>query len=104
MDEIPWYARGVAAGMAAAGAIGLALNHFMTESHDTANLFILAIGPVGIFLGIGGSIEPRILWSLGKYGQHLPAIYKVIGFTLGLLGVLTTLALVFGVYSFGPRT
>jgi hypothetical protein len=102
VNTIPPYARFVALGMAVAAAIGLLLNHFLVSSQNAGSLVILAIGPLGLFLGVGGAIEPKILWSMGKYGADLPAIYKVIGFALGLLGLLVTGALLLFVYGFGP--
>jgi len=101
MTPIPPYARFVALGMAVAAALGLLVNHFAIASMGSASLMILAIGPLGLLLGIGGTVEPKILWSMGKYGQDLPVIYKIIGFALGLVGlVITGLLLVF-VYQFG---
>ena len=102
MSNIPSYARFVSLGMAVAAALGLVLNHFLVSHQSAASLMILAIGPLGLFLGIGGAIEPRILWSMGKYGQDLPAVYKVIGFALGVLGLLVTGALLLFVYRLGP--
>src|SRR5687768_5094934 len=103
MHEIPPYARLVAAGMAAASALGLIVNHFMAGSQSAVNLMILAIGPMGLLLGIGGIVEPKVIWALGKYGEHLPLKYKVIGGALGVAGVLVTLLLIFVVYPLGPR-
>ena len=75
MEEIPPYARFVAIGMAAAAAVGLLINHFMPESQSAARLMLLCLGPMALLLGIGGSVEPKVIWSLGKYGQHLPLKY-----------------------------
>ena len=97
MNEIPPYARLVSLGLAAAAALGLIANHFATEL-GTASLLILAMAPVVLFIGIGGAVEPKILWALGKYGEHLPTQYKVIGGVLGVVGLLFGLALVFLVY------
>ena len=58
--------------------------------------------PNCFFLGIGGMIEPKIVWSVGKYGKHLPVIYKLIGGALGALGVAVTLLLLLFVYRLGP--
>jgi len=102
MTPIPPYARFVALGMAIAAAIGLLLNHFLVSSQNAASLMLLAVGPLCFFIGVGGAIEPKVLWSMGKYGADLPAIYKIIGFALGVLGLLVTGALLLFVYGFGP--
>lgn len=99
MEEIPPYARLVSAAVAIVSALGLLLNHFMSQT--SVSLGILCIGPLALFLGIGGAIEPKVLWSLGKYGEHLPIKYKIIGGILGGAGVLVTLLLVFVVYPLG---
>jgi hypothetical protein len=98
MEEIPPYARFVAIGMAAAAAVGLLINHFMPESQSAARLMLLCLGPMALLLGIGGSVEPKVIWSLGKFGQHLPLKYKIIGGSLAGVGVVLTLILVFVVY------
>lgn len=103
MEEVPPYIRLIAIGMSAAAAIGLLVNHFMAESQNAVNLMILAVGPISLFLGIGGMIEPKVLWSLSKYGEHLPIKYKIIGGVLGGAGVLLTLILVFAVYPLRMR-
>ena len=99
MNEIPPYARLVAIGMTVAAAIGLVVNHFLgVEAQGAARLMILSIGPIAFMIGLGGIVEPKILWALGKYGDHLPFKYKVIGGILGGIGLLLTLVLVFLVY------
>jgi hypothetical protein len=98
MNEIPPYARLVAIGMAAASALGLVANHFMIGSLGTASLMILCLAPIALLLGIGGAVEPKVLWAMGKYGEHLPLQYKIAGGVLGVIGLLLALALVFLVY------
>jgi len=92
-QSLPPNGRLISAGMAGAAAVGLLLNHFMIESQGIAKLMILCLGPIAFFIGIGGMVEPKIVWSVGKYGKHLPVIYKVIGAALGGLGVAATLLL-----------
>ncbi|MBC7853581.1 MAG: hypothetical protein IAF94_09105 [Pirellulaceae bacterium] len=101
VEDVPPNVRIIAAGLAAASAIGLLLNHWMAESQNTVRLMILCLGPMMLFLGIGGIVEPRIFWSLGKYGQHLPIKYKFMGGALGAAGVVVTIVLVFFVYPLG---
>lgn len=94
MTEPPSYARPVAAAMAAAATTGLLLNHFVADL-GMANLLILALAPIALALGLGGIVEPKVLWSLGKHGADLPMEYKVIGGVLGAAGLLLGLALIF---------
>lgn len=100
-DEVPAYARPVAMGMTAAAALGLLANHFMADSQNSVSLMILALAPIALLLGIGGIVEPKVIWSLGKYGTHLPFKYKLVGGVLGVLGLVVSLVLVFFVYPFG---
>jgi len=100
--DVPPHGRLVSAGLAVAAAIGLLLNHFAAGSQNFVYLMVLCLGPIALFLGIGGLFEPKILWSVGKYGKHLPVIYKLIGGTLGALGVAVTILLVLYVYPLGP--
>jgi hypothetical protein len=102
MEPIPPYVRLASLGMAIAAGLGLLINHFAITNQSTASLMLLAIGPLGLFLGIGGAIEPKILWSMGKFGQDLPATYKIIGFALGLAGLAVTGILLLFVYKLGP--
>jgi len=100
-DDIPPNIRLISAGMGAAAVIGLLVNHWMAQSQNVVGLMILCLGPMAAFLGLGGAIEPRIVLSVGKYGQHLPLKYKIMGGALAGLGLIVTLILVFGVYSLG---
>lgn len=100
-NEVPPYGRLIAAGLALASLVGLILNHWLAESQLVARLMILCFGPLGLFVGLGGIVEPKIVWSVGKYGAHLPLKYKLIGGTLAAAGVAVTLVLVFFVYPLG---
>lgn len=100
-ETVPPHGRLMAAGLMAACALGLVANHFVGAGVSVARLFILILGPAGLLLGLGGIVEPKIVWSVGKYGQHLPVKYKIIGVALAAAGVLVTLLLVFVVYPLG---
>ena len=100
-SKLPANGRLIAVGLTFAAAVGLLLNHFLAGSQNIVKLMILCIGPIGLFLGIGGILEPKILFAVGKYGKHLPAIYKVIGGMLGTLGVIVTILLLVFVYPLG---
>ena len=101
LENVPPHGRLIAVGLAAAGAIGLLLNHWLAESQNTVRLLLLLLCPLALFLGLGGIIEPKILWSMGKYGKLLPIKYKLLGGVLGAAGVVVTLILVFYVYPLG---
>jgi len=87
--------------VAVLSALGLVLNHVMVAANSGLSLGLLCIAPLAMFLGIGGAIEPKIIWSMGKYGEHLPVKYKVIGGILGVAGLALTFLLAFVVYRFG---
>ena len=101
-SPLPPNGRLISAGLTAAGAFGLLVNHFLIDSQHVGRLMILGPGPIAFFLGIGGMVEPKIVWSVGKYGKHLPAIYKVIGGVLGTAGLAVTGLLLLFVYQLGP--
>ena len=91
--KLPNNGRLIAAGLSVAASMALVINHFMAGTQNILNLVIICVGPIGLFPGIGGLIEPKILFSVGKYGTHLPFVYKLIGGILGILGVLGTILL-----------
>ncbi len=101
-SSLPPNGRLISAGMVVAAAVGLLLNHFLIDSQQVGRLMILCMGPIAFFLGIGGLIEPKIVWSVGKYGKDLPAVYKVIGGVLGCVGLVVTGLLFMFVYQLGP--
>lgn len=63
--DIPPYGRLIAAGLVLASAAGLVLNHFLADAQTVARLMILGYAPLGLFVGLGGIVEPRIVWSIG---------------------------------------
>ena len=101
-QPLPPNGRLISAGMAAAAAIGMLINHYTIGSQNVGRLMILCLGPIAFFIGLGGMVEPKIVWAVGKYGKHLPVIYKLIGGVLGALGVAVTLLLLLFVYRLGP--
>jgi hypothetical protein len=101
-QPLPPNGRLISAGMAGAAVLGLLMNHYLIESHHVGKLLILCLSPIAFFLGIGGIVEPKIVWSVGKYGKHLPVTYKLIGGALGAMGVAVTMFLLLFVYRLGP--
>ena len=76
----------------------LALNHYEAVSDGKVYLWLIFMAPLFLFLGIGGLIDPRILWSIGPKGQHFPMRIKVIGGLLAVAGLLVSAYLALGVY------
>ncbi len=79
MHEFPSNGRMISLVLLASGAFLLLINHFVGAGNGSVYLVPLFLGPMALFLGLGGVIEPKLLWSLGKFGQHLPWTYKVVG-------------------------
>jgi hypothetical protein len=76
--QLPPQGRFIAAGLAAASAIGLALNHFVAERHSVASLLILALAPLGLFVGLGGISVPCPPQSR----RNLPVQFMLVGVPL----------------------
>ena len=101
-QQFPPHGRLVAAGVAAAGALAMLVNHFLPGTQTVGRLLLLCLGPIALFVGVGGLVEPRIMWAVGKHGRDLPVVYKVIGGALGACGLLVTVLLLVFVYRLGP--
>lgn len=100
-DAPPPYGREVATAMLFAGTLGLVVNHVVPGSATVARLLLLAFNPLAVFLGVGGLVEPKTVVAVGKYGNELPAVYKVIGGALAAAGVVPTILLLLFVYPLG---
>lgn len=62
---------------------------------DTVYLFVVALAPLCVILGIAGLISPNVVRAVGKYGGHLSWHYKAIGYALlGLYFVILILMLI----------
>ena len=83
---------------AALGAGSLVVNHLSAERNGALWLGILFLAPMFTFLGLGGLVYPRILWSIGPRGKRLPSDVKVVGACLAMAGVAVSAALTFLVY------
>jgi hypothetical protein len=84
-----------------AAVIGmLALHHWYVVTEGSAFLFALFILPSFGMLALGGVVYPPVLWSIGKYGQDLPAAVKIIGALLFISGLGLGLYLFKFVYGF----
>ena len=98
MARDPENGRTISALLCGAGLVALIVNHFIAKSGQVIYLFPVFLGPMGVFLGAGGIVDPNIVWSIGKYGKHLPVKYKLAGLGLALLGVCVSAFLAFRVY------
>ena len=76
----------------------LALNHYEAMNDGKVYMMIVFLMPLFFLLGIGGLIDPRIIWSIGPKGQHFPMRIKVIGGLLAIAGMLVSAYLALGVY------
>ena len=57
-------------------------------------LFLFFLGG----MAVGGCIHPPVFYALTKYGQHLPARYKVIGGLFALAGSALGLYVLITIY------
>jgi len=67
------------------GVFALAFNHYLKMSDGKGHLYLTLLAPHPVFLGLGGLIDPRVIWSLRAEGRIYP--WRVRGF-----GVLLTVA------------
>ncbi len=78
----------------------LALHHWYVVTEGSAFLFALFILPPFGMLALGGVVYPPVLWSIGKYGTHLPFAVKIVGALLFVSGLGIGLYLFKYVYGF----
>lgn len=78
--------------------LAIALHHWygvtQGEIYPTFLLFLFLFGG----LAAAGSVHPPLFYSLGKYGQHLPARHKVIAAACALGSFALGLYLMIRVY------
>jgi len=83
---------------AAIGAGLLAINHFSAARDGAIWIFILFLAPMFTLLGLGGLVDPRILWSIGPRGKLLPKGVRLLGAGLAVAGIAVSAALILLVY------
>ncbi|MCW3051713.1 MAG: hypothetical protein JWN14_883 [Chthonomonadales bacterium] len=88
----------VALGFAVGAGVCLVLNHYEAMNSGKIYMWILFIAPMIFFLGVGGLIDPRILWSIGQHGRHFPTRIKLVGGMLAIAGLIVSAYLALGVY------
>jgi predicted Zn finger-like uncharacterized protein len=96
--------RFVACGMLGFGLVltvgGLLIDALM----GTVFMFVLALVPLMLVLGIAGLISPNVVRSMGQFGGHLPVYYKVIGWGLICFSVFLIIPIMIGLFVAGYRT
>jgi len=65
----------------------LGLHHWYVVTEGSAFLFALFILPAFGMLALGGLVYPPLLWSIGKYGTHLPLAVEITGALLFISGL-----------------
>jgi predicted Zn finger-like uncharacterized protein len=85
----------VSGGMLAMGVFITVGSIALLAATDSVYLFVVALAPLCIILGIAGLIDPNVVRAVGKYGGHLGWHYKAIGYALmGLYLVILILMLI----------
>lgn len=81
--------------MLALGVVIIVGSIALLAATDSVYLFVVALAPLCIILGIAGLIDPNVVRAVGKYGGHLSWHYKAIGYALlGLYFVILILMLI----------
>jgi hypothetical protein len=107
-NPFPWYyedpagLRGRLAPLIIAVLSGgiLAANHVFFLHQGKTILVIVLLAPMFLLLGVGGLVDPRLLWSIGPAGRELPLGIKLIGVGIAVAGLLVSAFLMFAVYNF----
>lgn len=81
-------ARLLAGGMVVAGLIGLTL--YATMERPFLSMALLG-GPCA-GLGLGGLLDPRVLWGLGPHRHQVPPRLRWLGAALAALGLVAGVA------------
>jgi hypothetical protein len=72
------------------GAGGLLANEVSADIKGKLCLAILLCCPLLLSIGVGGLIDPRILWSVRAEGRLYPRPVRVVGGVLGLAAIAAT--------------
>jgi hypothetical protein len=88
VEKQDWRLSRVGAGIMCLGGVVLWAYSFMAQpSRNPIYLGALMLGPMCALLGLGGSIDLRILRSLRPEGKQLPFTYQAIAGVLALGGL-----------------
>ncbi len=80
------------------GVAGLACNHFVASVRGQMALMILTLCPFLVSMGIGGLIDPRIIWSIRAEGRIYPWWVRAIGGFLAVSSIAISAVLILVVY------
>lgn len=82
------------------GLVGLWVHHWMMSNLDHYWPWLMIILPVVFFQGLGGLIDPRLLYAFSEEGRNYPKWVKNVGGILILVGVAAGAAIAHFVYGF----
>ena len=80
------------------GVFALAFNHYLKMSDGKGHLLLTLLGPLLVFMGLGGLIDPRVMWSLRAQGRMYPWRVRGFGAMLAAASVAVAAYLVLYVY------
>jgi hypothetical protein len=69
------------------GAVGLGIDEWMSAFGGEVYLIAILACPTMVLLGLGGLVDPRVLWSLGPQRRGFPVGVRVAGSALLVLGL-----------------
>jgi hypothetical protein len=81
--------------VATIGAAFLIVDHLTLAHGGSFSLAIVFLAPMFTLLGLGGLVDPRIVWSIGPRGKSLPTGIKVVGACLAMAGIAVSGGLLF---------
>ena len=84
--------------LAGIGGGVLLMNHWSAASSNKVYIWLLVLGPVLLFLGLGSLYDGRILTAAGREPASVPMPYRIAAVSLVLLALLTSAWLTFAVY------
>ncbi len=87
-DEPGWRpTRKLALALIVGSAGMLAFNHYEAVESEEVYLAIVFIAPLMLMLGLGGLVDPRVVWAIGKYRNLVPPWPRRIGAALVAAGL-----------------
>lgn len=92
------YGRGTSLITFMIGVFMLAANHYGAVVYGEQHQIGLWLGPIVLVMGLGGLIDPRILWSFHRDSGPFPAWIRRVRLVLILLAIALILVLELVVY------
>ena len=81
------------------GLFALTFSHYLIVSGEKGYLLLTLLAPSMVFMGLGGLVDPRIIWSCRAEGRMYPWWVRGFGAMLTAAGIGVGAYLVFYVYS-----